>query len=432
MSESGFIAEGYARQLVPDAQLGGAHRVFFIVAGALCGLPVYVLAAQVVHGMGLGRARYAFLAGGLISGTLGALSAYCGARTRMNLAMLADEAFGLIGGRVVKTVIALSLVGWVGVILSVLGATAGSAISSLYGVSINSAWIAIAAAVAVAGIALHGVRGLEQVGMVISPLLLGLLAWTFYKGCPPTAVSTLAAPTSLGFGAAVSAVVGEYVVGIVIQPDYGRFVRRPAGAGIASGLALGVAFPCILTLSAMPTYTCSAADLIAVMVAVGIGLPAIALLVLGPWIDASACLYSGSLSLTNEVKRFRLPWVTVCSAGIGCVFAICHAERLFMPFLALLGVTFPPVAAINILHTLWPWSERASGQAAVRPPAIRRAGVLAWIAGSVTGYFTSNGYFTVTGIASIDSVLIAAGVWLLVTTMNRARRPGAPWALKKA
>ena len=35
MSESGFIAEGYARQLVPDAQLGGAHRVFFIVAGAL-------------------------------------------------------------------------------------------------------------------------------------------------------------------------------------------------------------------------------------------------------------------------------------------------------------------------------------------------------------------------------------------------------------
>jgi purine-cytosine permease-like protein len=114
------------------------------------------------------------------------------------------------------------------------------------------------------------------------------------------------------------------------------------------------------------------------------------------------------------------------------VFAIFHAERLFMPFLALLGVTFPPVAAINILHTLWPWSERASGQAAVRPPAIRRAGVLAWIAGSVTGYFTSNGYFTVTGIASIDSVLIAAGVWLLVTTMNRARRPGAPWALKKA
>jgi len=103
-----FIAEGYARQVVPDAQLGGGHRVFFIVAGALCGLPGFVLSAQVVHGMGMARARYAFVAGGLISGTLGALSAYSGARTRMNLAMLADEAFGKLGGRVVKTMIALS------------------------------------------------------------------------------------------------------------------------------------------------------------------------------------------------------------------------------------------------------------------------------------------------------------------------------------
>jgi cytosine permease len=417
MSEPGFIAEGYARQLVPDAQLGGAHRVFFIVAGALCGLPGFVLAAQVVHGMGLSRARYAFVMGGLISGILGGLSAYCGARTRMNLAMLADEAFGVLGGRAVKTVIALSLVGWVGVILSVLGATAGSAIHSLYGISIDSSWIAVGAAVAVAGIALHGVRGLERVGMVISPLLLVLLAFTFYKGCPPGPVSTLGAPTSLGFGAAVSAVVGEYVVGIVIQPDYGRFVRRPVGAGVASGLALGVAFPLILTLAAIPTYRCSATDLIAVMVAVGIGLPAIALLILGAWVDASACLYSGSLSLTNEVKRFRLPWVTVISAAIGCLFAIFHAERFFMPFLALLGVTFPPVAAVNILHTLWP--GRVAGPAV--PPPIRWAGALAWILGSVSGYFTSKGYFTLTGVASIDSVLITAGVWLLVTSSARGR-----------
>ncbi len=418
MSESGFIAEGYARQLVPDAQLSGAHRVFFIVAGALCGLPVYVLAAQVVHGMELASARRAFWVGGAIAGTLGALSAYAGARTRMNVAMLADAAFGTVGGRVVKLVIALSLVGWVGVILSVLGATAGSAIHGLYGVTLDSAWIAVATGVAVAGIALHGVRGLEQVGMVISPLLLVLLAWVFFKGCPPTPVSVLSAPTSLGFGAAVSAVVGEYVVGIVIQPDYGRFARRPVGAGFASGLALGVAFPLILTLSAIPTFRCTAEDLIAVMVSVGIGLPAIALLILGAWVDASACLYSGSLSLTNEVKRFRLPWVTVCSAAIGCVFAICHAERLFMPFLALLGVAFPPVAAVNILHTLWATLRPRPTSVAVQVP-VRWAGVLAWITGSVSGYFTSHGYFTVTHIASIDSILIASVVWVLATLVTK-------------
>jgi cytosine permease len=406
MSEStGFIREGYARRLVPEAQLGSARRVFFIVAGSLCGLPGYVLAAQVANGMGLRRAIQAFIVGGLLSGFLGALSAYSGARTRMNLAMLADEAFGFVGGRIVKTMIALSLIGWVGVILSVLGATAGAALHSIYGVTFDSAWIGVVAAVAVTVIALRGVQGLEHVGMLIAPLLLGLIAWTFYKGCGSSTSMTV--PGALGFGAAVSAVVGEYVVGIVIQPDYGRFVRHPVGGGVAAGLALGVAFPCILTLAAIPTFNCGAADLIGVMVRVGIGLPSLALLMLGAWIDASACLYSGRLRMTNQVKRFKLPWVTACSAGIGCAIAIAHAEKVFMPFLALLGVAFPPVAAVNILHTL-----RRGDPENAEPPALRPIAILAWLLGSVTGYLTSHDNFTVTGIASIDSVVVAAVVWL--------------------
>jgi cytosine permease len=242
--------------------------------------------------------------------------------------------------------------------------------------------------------------------MVIAPLLLVLIAWTFYKGCGTSAVP-VAVPGSLGFGAAVSAVVGEYVVGIVIQPDYGRFVRRPAGAGAAAGLALGVAFPVILTLAAVPTFTCGAHDLIGVMVMVGIGLPALILLVLGAWIDASACLYSGSLSLTNQVRRFKLSWVTVCSAAIGCAIAVLHAEQVFMPFLALLGVAFPPVAAVNILHTL-----RFAGRDAGEPPAWRPVALIAWLSGSLTGYLTSHGVFTITGIASIDSVVVTAVIWL--------------------
>lgn len=413
MSEpKGFIAEGYARRRVPDEQLGGAHRVFFIVAGSLCGLPGFVLAAQVVNGMGLRRAIAAFIAGGLLSGLLGALSAYSGARTRMNLALLADEAFGLMGGRIVKTVIALSLIGWVGVILSVLGATAGAAIHTIYGVTFDTAWIAVIAALVVTLITLRGVTGLEQVGMLIAPLLLALMAWTFYKGCGAAAATSVSG--TLGFGAAVSAVVGEYVVGIVIQPDYGRFVRRPAGAAAAAGLALGVAFPCILVLAAIPTFNCGAHDLIAVMVSVGIGLPALALLLLGAWIDASACLYSGSLSLTNQVKRFKLPWVTASSAAVGAVIAIRHAEQVFMPFLGILGVAFPPVAAVNILHTL-----RFDTPADAEPPAVRPVALLAWLSGSLTGYCTSHAYFTVTGIASIDSIVVTAVVWLIGTTLVR-------------
>jgi len=330
--------------------------------------------------------------------------------------MLADEAFGAAGGRVVKTVIALSLIGWVGVILSVLGSTAGGVIHGVWGINIESQWIAIAAAVAVAAITLRGVSGLEYIGMVIGPLLCGLLAWTLHEGCPSALAVHQAVPNPgepLGFGAAVSAVVGEYVVGIVIQPDYGRFVRRPVHAGIASGLALGAAFPAILVLSAMPPFRCSAPDLIAVMVAMGIGLPALALVVLGAWTDAAACLYSGSLSLTNEVKAFSLPWVTVCAAAAGCVFAVLHAERQFMPFLALLGITFPPVAAINILHVMFQRRSSHSPNPVNPVPGVRLAALLSWVCGSAVGYASAHDSIHVTGTASIDTILAAAVVWAL-------------------
>jgi hypothetical protein len=44
---------------------------------------------------------------------------------------------------------------------------------------------------------------------------------------------------------------------------------------------------------------------------------------------------------------------------------------------------------------------------------------LAWACGSVSGYFTSHDYFTLTGIASIDSIVITAAVWLCGAAISR-------------
>jgi hypothetical protein len=92
---------------------------------------------------------------------------------------------------------------------------------------------------------------------------------------------------------------------------------------------------------------------------------------------------------------------------------VLHAERVFMPFLAILGVAFPPVAAVNILHTF------RSRETVSDPPAYRPVALLAWACGSVSGYFTSHDYFTLTGIASIDSIVITAGVWLCAAPLSR-------------
>ena len=406
-----FIAEGYVREAVPEARLGSALEVFFISTGTMCGLPGYALSAQISGALGFRDARIAFVCAGLICCVLATLTSYVGARTRMNLAIMSDHAFGTAGGRIVKTVIAITLLGWVAVILSVFGTMFGAAISRMYDIVVPAAIIEAIAAAAIAAVTLRGVRGLESVGKLIAPTLAILLLWTLYHGCPRTPDQFIV-PT-MSTGAAISAVVGGFIVGILIQPDYARFVRHPARAAMASGIALGVAFPAILTFTALPVAQCGAPNLIAVMVTAGVGIPALLLLALGALIDGGASLYSGSLSLANEVKRFRLPWVVASAAAGGLVLALLHAEDYYLPFLSTLGVALPPVGALLVLHMLM--SSRQPLQA-LRCPAL-----VAWVGGTGVGYLVVRGVLTLTGIPALDSIATTAIIWLSGARYQAAR-----------
>jgi cytosine permease len=298
-----FVAVAHPREPIPDSRLGSARSVFFIVTGSLCGLPVFVLAGQIQRSLGPRDATVAYLLGGAISGLLGAGSVYSGARTRHNLAMLSERSFGNIGSHAVRIVVSTCLVGWVGVILSVLGTTAADALGTMSPLRPDPMVVSYCAAVVVALIALRGVGALEKAGLVIAPLLAVLLLLSVRSACPILIPHVeLERADNLSLGAAVSAVVGMYIVGIVVQPDYGRFVRAPIMAALSSGLALAVAFPGILIFSALPATRCGARDLIAVLISQGFGQMALALLVLGAWIDASVSLAGLNWSSQHRLR----------------------------------------------------------------------------------------------------------------------------------
>lgn len=420
----GFIARGFARERIPAEKLGGATKVFFIVAGTLCGLPAYVLSARITHAIGFGDARRAFWTAGVICCVLAAIISYVGAKTRMNLAMMSDHAFGTIGGRIVKTALAVCLIGWAAVILSVLGVTLAAAMRQSLHVTVPEVLIEVIAAIAMALVTLRGVGGLESVGMLIAPTLVALLIWTIFRGCPSGAVAPIVGKTwSHGIEGAVSAVVGGDIVGILIQPDYARFVRRPSRAALASGLALGVAYPLVLIFTALPVARCGGSNLITVMAAVGIVGPALILLALGALIDGGASLYSGSLSLTNEIRRLRLPWVVVSAGALGLTLAILNAQKYYLPFLSTLGIALPPVGALIVLHMLRVWSGGQMDGATVPLVNIRVPAFLAWACGTIIGYLSISGRLHGTGIASVNSIIAAATVWLMneMVGVGRAR-----------
>ncbi|WP_181302030.1 cytosine permease [Rhodanobacter sp. PCA2] len=405
MSKSASAApeQDFARDIVPDEATGPARQVFYIVAGSCSGLTVFILASEVAHGLGLLRALWAFIAGSLISGVLGAISVYVGSRTRLSFALLVRHTFGAWGAQAVRLVVALSLIGWFAVIVSQLGAAASELVRHMLGWDVAAPCISIPLSFLITLVVLKGVSGLERLGQVVVVLTVVLLlvgvAMTWHALGP---AGLDHGSGSLTFGEAVSAVVGSYIVGIVIQPDYGRFVRSPSRAALAVLWALGLVYPISLFLSAVPAAALNQPDFSVALISMGIGLPALLLLFLGAWMGAAACLYSGSLSLANLLPRLKMNWVVVGAGSLGALLALLHIDRHFMPFLQLLSVTLPPVATVQCFDVLWAGRH---GSVWNRSSLETGVSITAWIVGSAIGLGGEHHVFEATGIATLDAIL---------------------------
>jgi cytosine permease len=161
-----------AHELVPLEDQGSGWRIFFIVAGSQCGLPAFLLGAQLAGSLGLIGGARAAITGALVLAALASVSAYTGSRTRMSLAILSTLTFGSKGAQLVRLLIALSLVGWFGVAISVLGATASGAIADMTGHLVAPPFLSVPLSLAIAWVAMRGAQGLERLGMVLIPLAL--------------------------------------------------------------------------------------------------------------------------------------------------------------------------------------------------------------------------------------------------------------------
>lgn len=400
---------GYADGQVPESAQGSGWRIFFIVSGTICGLPVFILAAQVFRSLGFEQGLKAILLGAAITGSLAALNAYTGSRSRSGLALLADKAFGPIGARLVKLTIAISLVGWFGVNIGVVGATMASALEKMSGWHVAPFAIGLPMSIGIAAVTLFGSTGLERLGNILLPLTAGVMLLSVYLVFPHIdQVWSAPARGPLDFASCVSAVVGTSIVGVVIQPDYGRFVRVPRQAALGAGLSLGLTYPLVMTLSAIATLAMGAEELISAMIVLGFGIPALAVLMMGAWIDTAAAMYSSSLSFANQLPRVSFPLIVGVIWLVGVALVAVGAATLFIPFLMLLGLALPPLAAIlTITHFL-------SDRTGETPGSL--AAALSWATGSLVGLATTHGVFSISGLPVLDSIL-ASAVTLVVLRM---------------
>ncbi|NRA70903.1 MAG: cytosine permease [Gammaproteobacteria bacterium] len=391
----------FSQQPVPSDQTKSSSHIALIIIGGTIAIPAFLMAAQLSNKLGFFDAIFAFFAGAIILGGLIFCTSWVGGHSRLSTSKLAEQAFGVNGAKLSNAVMALTLAGWYGINCKMFGQATAKVMHS-FGIDLSVNIYMVIGSLLMLWVSLKGFKGIDKLALYLVPLMIGFIIYaTSISIASPQVELLWQSHNELTLLQAISAVVGAYIVGAVIQPDYSRFATNAKRGSVAATLALGLTFPLVLILVSIPAVIAGQTDLILIMMNIGIGVPAFLLLLLSSWSSNVLSLYSASLSLNTIAPKISLTQFNFAVAFVGTVIAFGDVQEYFIDFLIVLGICIPPIGAIYCLHWLF---EREKNVAST----VNWRAMIAWFSGCTMGFLSYFDRFSMSGIATLDTIICSA------------------------
>ena len=418
------LFEDYATSPVPPHIRVNAYRIALINCGLALSLTGLILGVELGANLGLARSTVAFVTGGIVLAFIAAITGYVGVKVRMSSYMIIRYAFGSRGSNIVNLCMAVSLFGWFGVNASLFAQAAAELWTTLTGIALPEWLFTVAGGVLMTAGAALGFRSLQFLSVLLVPVQLLVLLWLVQITLTGTGFAELLQVEPAGgitIGDAVSAVIGSWIVGAVNQPDLTRYGKTFADSAIAAAIPFFIAGSFIYVVAAMAGLWSGQSDLLPVMITLGMGAAAFVFVLFSSWITNAMNLYGCSLSINAVFRKLREWHIAVASGVFGTALALAGILDHFVDFVFSLGVLFTPVAGIYVVdyfcfrRDLY-LSGNTDVERAVSVPAF-----VAWIAGIGVAVAAGKGWFTLTGTAAIDSLLVTSLLfWAIEYSLQRS------------
>jgi cytosine permease len=404
------------------------QRSWFFLAAIQVGIticvPLFALGGQLGQHSRFTSLIPAVICGALIACLFAILTGIVGVRARVPTAVLMRRAFGEAGGKAVAGILILTLFGWFGVQTEMLVDSIRMLLASSLGLTMPRLALTIACGAIMSSTAIIGFRALGKIAYVAVPLLLAVITVPTYIAVATHKVAPLlsAAPASspYTFGLIVSIISGGHMVAVTVAPDVTRFLRSPRDVVVGMLVSLGCALPVLLLLSALLAVIYGNANLIAILVAAGVGAPALLVIVLATWTSNDKNLYESALSLATLFPQRERWQLTALAGAVGTGLAAAGIFEHFIELLIFLGIAIAPIAGVYLVDF---WREPARFTADIPPCKVRWRSFVAWICGIFVGFaalpHSSYGLELVrlTSMPTLDALLTAAlSQWILLRT----------------
>ncbi|EKO3839137.1 cytosine permease [Vibrio vulnificus] len=390
----------------------------FQIAMILLGIlvtPVLLASSSLGSQLELGNAAMIIVVGSLILTVLAVINISIGEQARLPTYGIVKFSFGKQGAIAINVIMAISLFGWIAVTANMFGHSVHDLLSG-FGLSIPvPVLVAIGCVIFVASTA-AGFEMLGKVSKMAVPVIVVLMFVVLFVATGADVASTEKLQ-QLPFGTAVSSVVGTIIVLVATSPDFGSFVHNRKHAMIAGALTFGLAYPVLFFVGAVPSSLTSEGSLLGAMALIGTTLPAAILLIFACVTGNAGNMFQGTLAVSTLFTNIAKWKITVVLGVLATILGSMDIMGWFIPFLLFLGIATPPIAGIYIADFFINRRQGYDESLLEKEAAVKPMTFVAWGIGSLVGFATVNGMFTLTGISSVDSILVASlGYALLCRT----------------
>ena len=414
------LGDDYSHQPVPEHDGTSAYHIAVIIIGGTIAVPGFLMASNISYGAGFYPGVVGFILGCQVLAITGVFVAMVGARSKLSTYLILRYVFGTSGYRFPNFLIALVMFCWFAILCNLFGAAAQEVITLISGVNIAKPWLAVSGGLVMVAITIYGFHAIEKMALLMVPLLALILLYGAYRALTESHLSALdgLGDGSLGIGAAMSIVIGAYSGGIVTLPDYARYARDQKRALIAVYLALGVSFPIVLTVTAVPSVLSGEQDLIKIMLSLGVGVGALIVLIFSTMSSNVGMLYSVGLSISASLKQVKF-WRSVAFFGLAAtMLSIFDVVKLFIPYISLLGISIPSLCGLYICDYFFINRQNYSTNKLNTLPRYNASAFLAWGTGFIIGALSVQDMITITTVSAFDSMLSAALCYCLLSARH--------------
>jgi cytosine permease len=418
------LADNHARGVVPESEFVTGVSITVVLMGLMLTLPMFVLGGEVLTSLGATKGVAAiFIAGGLIA-VLASTTGFIGARTRLSTYSIIIAPFGVVGAKFLTALLSIVAVGWFGVTVGFFGDAVDVTLREVVDLDLP-VWIySLGGGALMTGTILFGFKGIDMLNRFAVPLLVLVLIWSGVKLLSLSPFEDLWATTSridapiASFGHGVSAVLGILAAVAGGMPDLTRFVRSGGAVIAACFLSFASISMAFTVLAGAPGLVTGSSDFTANLIAIGMGAPALATLILATWTTNIINLYAASLSLGRLIEKPPDWMLTVGAGAAGTAFALAGAAQIFISLLLIISAMVPPIAGVYITHYF------LTGEAGeVCREKVRLSAFAAWALGGGVALATTFLQFSLSSVPAIDALAVAALSYSALTLAGKARAP---------